>query len=106
MEEQKQSGAIIQLNAYGASDTFLTGIKGTPMPCNIRKSMNYWFVEQVDGKATVDDINVTTSTTEDCPPRIVKGDTWNRMNQRFDPKEFEALEKEIFDGVDLNNLTQ
>ena len=44
-------------------------------------------------------------SVEDCP-LIVNGDTWNRMNQRFDIDEFEALEKKIFDGIDLTNIIQ
>jgi hypothetical protein len=57
-------GALIQLKAYGASDTFLTGIKGEPMSCNIRDSINYWFVDNHDGQPTKNDINNTTSPEE------------------------------------------
>lgn len=56
MEEYKVSGAIIQLKAYGASDVLLTSIKGTPMPNNIRASINFWFIDNNDGLATIYDI--------------------------------------------------
>ena len=59
LEKHKESGAIVHLKAYGACDTWLTGIKGESMPCNIRNSMNYWFVENHDGFPTKDNIEVT-----------------------------------------------
>lgn len=57
-QDQKNKGAFIQLKAYGACDT-LTKIKGEPMSCNIRNSLNYWFVESIDGQPTKNDIDTT-----------------------------------------------
>jgi hypothetical protein len=60
-QDYKNTGAFIQLKAYGASDTFLTKIIGEPMSFNIRNSLNYWFVENTDGQPTKNDLSTTVS---------------------------------------------
>lgn len=60
-QDYKNKGAFIQLKAYGASDTFLTKIKGEPLSYNIRNSLNYWFVENNDGLPTKNQLSSTLS---------------------------------------------
>jgi len=50
------SGALIQLNAYGASDVFLFGNTKSPYCYNDKDYMYCFFIEYIDGFPTKKDL--------------------------------------------------
>jgi len=57
--DRRSIGAMIQLVAYGASDIYLYGIKGSPNYYNIHDSIMYWFINNDDGLPQKEDIETS-----------------------------------------------